>query len=79
VEEAERTGAVVTAEEHQIWGGLGAHVAQLLSQHAPVPVEYVAIQDTYAESGRPAELLKKYHLDSESIVQAALRAIKRKS
>jgi len=79
VEEAERTGAVVTAEEHQIWGGLGAHVAQLLSQHAPVPVEYVAIQDTYAESGQPAELLKKYHLDSESIVQAALRAIKRKS
>jgi len=79
VEEARKTGAVVTAEEHQIWGGLGAHVAQLLSQQSPVPMEYVAIQDTYAESGKPAELLKKYNLDSDSIVKAALRVIKRKS
>jgi transketolase len=78
VEEARLTGAIVTAEEHQIWGGLGAHTAQLVASRCPVPVQCVAIQDTYAESGHPDELLEKYGLTASHIHQAALKAVKQK-
>ncbi len=78
VSQAKVTGAVVTAEEHQIWGGLGSAVARILAKTQPVPVEFVAIQDTYAESGKPEELFAKYGLTSQQIVQAARRVVTRK-
>lgn len=77
--QAKRTGAVVTAEEHQIWGGLGSAVARALALKHPVPMEFVAIQDTYAESGKPEELFDKYGLTARHIVQAARRLLQRKS
>lgn len=76
--QARLTGALVTAEEHQIWGGLGSAVARVLGQKFPVPMEFVAINDTYAESGRPEELFEKYGLTARHIVSAARRAMRRK-
>lgn len=78
LEEARRTHAVVVCEEHQIWGGLGSAVAKLLSQEYPVPMEFVAIQDCYAESGKPEELFQKYGLTASHIVDAAKRVLARK-
>ncbi len=73
-----QTGAVVTAEEHQINGGLGGAVAEVLAMNAPVPQEMVAVADTFGESGRPEELLSKYGLTPEHIASAVKRAIGRK-
>lgn len=75
IADAKKTGAVVTAEEHLIWGGLGSVVSQTLSQYHPVPVEFVGLNDTYAESGDPDELLNKYGLNSDTIVKAAEKVI----
>ncbi len=75
---ARSCGAVVTAEEHQIAGGMGSAVAELLAQEAPVPVEFVGVRDRYGESGAPAELMKKFGLSSEAIAAAVRRAIERK-
>ena len=77
-QQAKATGAVVVAEEHQIWGGLGSAVARALARRRPVPVEFVAIQDTYAESGKPEELFEKYGLTARHIAQAARRLLKKK-
>lgn len=77
VEQARRTKGVVTAEEHQIWGGLGSAVARTLAQHHPVPMEMVGIQDTYAESGKPDELFEKYGLTARHIAERARRLISR--
>lgn len=79
LEEAHRTHAMVVCEEHQIWGGLGSAVARLISQELPVPMEFVAIQDTYAESGKPEELFQKYGLTASHIVEAAKRVLAKKS
>lgn len=76
--QARATGAFVVAEEHQIWGGLGSAVAQALGRTHPVPIEFVAIQDTYAESGKPEELFAKYGLTARHIVQAVRRVLSRK-
>jgi transketolase len=73
-----KTGCVVTAEEHMRNGGLGDSIAQLLSRTHPKPVEMVAVNDTFGESGKPEELLKKYGLDVPDIVKAALKVIGRK-
>lgn len=78
IQSAKATGAIVTAEEHQIFGGLGSAVAEVLVQKCPVPLEMVAVQDTFGESGTPDELLKKYGLKDVDIVKAARRAVKRK-
>ncbi len=75
---ADETGAIVTAEEHLEHGGLGSIVAQLVAKHRPVPMEFVAIKDTYAKSGKAAELLQRYGLTTEDIIRAVRRAIKRK-
>lgn len=75
---AKKTGCVVTAEEHLKNGGLGDAVAQLLSCNEPLPVEYVAVDDSFGESGTPDELLKKYGLTTENIVEAAHKAMRRK-
>ena len=75
--EAKRTGRVVVAEEHQIWGGLGSAVARFLSQHHPCKMEFVAIQDTFAESGTPEGLFEKYGLSASHIAQAARKVLGR--
>ncbi len=77
--QAKATGAIVTAEEHQIWGGLGSAVARMVARTHPVPMEFVAIQDTYAESGKPEELFEKYGLTSQHVVEAVRRVLERKS
>ena len=74
----QKTGCVVTAEEHMMLGGLGESIAQLLSRKHPSPLEMVAVNDTFGESGKPADLLKKYGLDSTNIIAAAKKAIQRK-
>lgn len=73
-----KTRCVVTAEEHQMNGGLGDSVAQLLSRNLPTPLEMVAVNDSFGESGKPEELLVKYHLDTPDVVAAAERAMARK-
>ena len=73
-----KTGCAVTAEEHQINGGLGDSVAQTLCRNHPAPVEYVGVNDSFGESGRPLELLDKYGLSTESIISAAEKVMKRK-
>lgn len=73
-----KTGCVVTAEEHMINGGLGESIAQVLSRNNPTPQEFVAVNDTFGESGTPDELLTKYNIDTPNVVEAALKVIKRK-
>ncbi len=73
-----KTGCAVSAEEHQMNGGLGDSIAQTLSRNLPTPLEMVAVDDSFGESGKPEELLGKYGLSSQSIADAALRAIARK-
>jgi transketolase len=74
-----KTGCVVTAEEHMMNGGLGDAVAQVLSKSSPAPQEFVAVNDTFGESGTPNELLKKYHLETTDIMRASERAVARKN
>ncbi len=73
-----RTGCAVSAEEHQRHGGLGDSIAQLLVRNRPVPMEMVAVQDTFGESGKPEALLSKYGLDTADIVHAARSVLTRK-
>jgi transketolase len=75
---ARETGAVVTAEEHQVNGGLGGAVAEALVQHYPVPMELVAVHDRFGQSGKPAELMDAFGLRAKDIVAAAERVMKRK-
>jgi transketolase len=76
---AKKTGCVVSAEEHQMNGGLGDSIAQLLGRELPMPMEYVAVNDSFGESGTPDQLLEKYGLTTAAIVAAAERAIARKA
>ena len=78
IQAAAETGAIVTAEEHMEHGGLGCVVARVLAKCHPAPAEFVAIKDTYAESGSPAELLQKYGLTAEHIEQAVRSVLGRK-
>ena len=78
IKQAKETGAVVTCEEHQIYGGLGSIVSEVIAQETPVPMEFVAIRDTYAESGTPEELMDRYGLTASHIVRAAQCVIIRK-
>jgi len=73
-----KTGCIVTAEEHNILGGLGESVSRVLVQNNPVPQEFVAVQDSFGESGTPAQLMEKYGLTDKAIVAAAEKAISRK-
>jgi transketolase len=68
----------VTAEEHNVIGGLGDAIAQVAAKNFPIPIEYVGTQDTFGESGIPKDLLKKYGLDIPDIVSAAEKVIGRK-
>ncbi|MDG2153787.1 MAG: transketolase C-terminal domain-containing protein [Crocinitomicaceae bacterium] len=74
-----KTGCVVTAEEHMANGGLGEAVAQVLSKNHPCPHEFVAVDDSFGESGKPMDLLDKYGLGTSNIVEAVERAIGRKN
>ncbi len=74
----QKTGAVVSCEEHNYLGGLGESVARELATHHPAPQEFVATQDTFGESGSPAQLMEKYGLNAQAIVQAAQKVIQRK-
>jgi transketolase len=76
---AHKTRCVVSAEEHQRHGGLGDSIAQLLAMKMPLPMEMVAVNDSFGESGTPEELMQKYGLTAENIVDAAMRAIHRKN
>ncbi|MDG1191820.1 MAG: transketolase C-terminal domain-containing protein [Flavobacteriaceae bacterium] len=73
-----KTGCVVTAEEHQMNGGLGDSVAQLLALTKPTPLEMVAVNDSFGESGVPAQLMEKYGLTRKEIVSSTLKVLKRK-
>jgi transketolase len=74
----QKTKCAVTCEEHNIIGGLGDSIAQVAAKHCPIPIEYIGTNDTFGESGKPLELLKKYGLDTPFIVAAAEKAISRK-
>ena len=73
-----KTGAIVTAEEHNFLGGLGESVARVLAENAPTPQEFIATQDTFGESGTPAQLMEKYGLNANAIVAASEKVIQRK-
>ena len=75
---AKDTGAIVTCEEHQIYGGLGGAVAEVLATRFPVPQEFVGVNDTFGESGEPRELWDKYGLTVEHIMEAVTKAVARK-
>lgn len=77
IELVKKTGLVVTAEDHQVAGGLGGIIAEFLANHLPTPMEFVGLQDTFAESGKPLELIKKYKMDSQAIAAAVKRVVKR--
>lgn len=78
VEIAKAAGAVVTVEEHQVNGGLGSAIAELLAKNAPMPQEFVGVQDKFGQSGNPAELIEFYGMGVKSIVEAAKEVIARK-
>lgn len=73
-----KTKCVVSAEEHQMNGGLGDSIAQLLSRNTPTPQEFVAVKDSFGESGTPDQLMTKYGLDTINIVEAAMKVVGRK-
>lgn len=74
-----KTGCIVSAEEHNFLGGLGESIARTLSRHNPTPQEFVATQDTFGESGTPAQLMEKYGLNNKAIEAAVLQVLKRKA
>ncbi len=78
IKAARETGAIVTAEEHQIAGGMGSAVAEVVSENHHVPIEFIGMKDSFGESGQPEELLKKYGMSSEAIFEAAKRVLKKK-
>lgn len=78
IKSVKKTGCVVTAEEHNRLGGLGDSVAQVLAKYNPAPQEYIAVDDSFGESGVPEQLMQKYQLDAEHIVKAAQKVINRK-
>ena len=74
----QKTKCAVTAEEHQKLGGLGGSIAQLLSEKMPSPLEMIAVNDQFGESGKPSLLMKKYKLDAENIIKACEKVLQRK-
>ncbi len=78
IDSVKKTRCVGTAEEHQMNGGLGDSIAQLLSRELPTPIEMVAVNDSFGESGTPDQLMKKYGLDTSNIVDAVKKVMARK-
>lgn len=79
IDSARKTGAVVSAEEHMLNGGLGDSIAQILGRYLPTPLEMVGVHDTFGESGKPDELMIKYGLSKDDVVDAARKVLKRKT
>lgn len=79
VSAARRSGAIVTVEEHQINGGLGSAVAEVITRNWPVPIEFVGMPNSFGESGEPEELLEKYGMTSSDIIQAVKKVVARKN
>lgn len=75
---AEETGAIVTAEEHQVTGGLGSAVAETISQHFPIPLKIIGVEDKFGESGEPDELLTRYALTCDSIIKGVTSVLRMK-
>ena len=75
---AEETGCIVTAEEHQVYGGMGGAVAECLAANHPVPMEMVAVQDCFGQSGQPDELMDHYHLNRKAIEEKIHLVLSRK-
>jgi transketolase len=78
LDSVKKTGCIVTAEEHNKLGGLGESVARVLALHNPTPQEFIAVDDSFGESGTPAQLMEKYGLDSKAIVAAVKKVLTRK-
>ena len=78
IKSVEKTGCIVTAEEHQMNGGLGDSIAQLLALKRPTPIEMVAVNDSFGESGKPSDLMEKYGLTRNDIVKSVKKVLKRK-
>ena len=76
IKAARETGKIITAEEHQIIGGLGSAVAECLAKNHPAPIEFVGVNDSFGESGKPGELMHKYKLDAEEIIDRAYKLLK---
>jgi len=79
IRSAKTTGAVVTAEEHQIDGGMGSAVSEILSRNFPVPIEFIGVPNLFGESGKTEELFKKFKITSKDIIEAVKRVILRKN
>ena len=73
-----KTGCIVTAEEHNKFGGLGDSVARCLAENNPIPQEFVAVNDTFGESATPSQLMEKYNINDEAVVKAVMKVLKRK-
>ena len=73
-----KTGCIVSAEEHNKFGGLGESVARCLAENNPIPQEFVAVNDTFGESATPAQLMEKYNINDEAVVNAVMKVLKRK-
>ena len=73
-----KTGCIVTAEEHNKFGGLGESVARCLAENNPIPQEFVAVNDTFGESATPSQLMEKYNINHEAVVNAVMKVLKRK-
>ena len=78
IKAAKETGAIVTCEEHNILGGLGSAVAEVVVKNCPVPMELVGVKDTFGKSGKPADLLVKYGLTAENIMEKSKELLKKK-
>jgi len=78
IEAAKKCGAVITVENHQVAGGMGSAVAEILSENYPVPMEFIGVKDRFGESGQPEELIKAFKLDKDSIKEAVKKVITRK-
>ncbi len=78
IKAAVQTGAILTVEEHQVFGGLGSIIAEIVVQHHPVPMEFIGVMDCFGESGQPSELMQKYGLTSKHIEEKAIHLLKRK-
>ncbi|MFT5596170.1 MAG: transketolase [Flammeovirgaceae bacterium] len=74
-----KTGCAVSAEEHMVLGGLGESIASVLARNYPAPMEIVAVNDSFGESGTPEELMTKYGIDTPNVVEAAKKAVSRKA
>lgn len=76
---AKQTGAIVTVEDHQVTGGLGGAIAEVLARTNPTPMEFVGLQNVFGESGKPLELIKKYKMDKNAVIEAVKKVLLRKT